>query len=102
MDGVLAEVRAENTDMAPPPANPATLAAAEAVTERLRHLVPETEGDASAPETPAHLPQASPEAERDGPAREAVDPLSAPSSEMTPPPADDEPPVLPEAAATAP
>jgi lysozyme len=102
MDGLLAEARAEDTDMAPPPANPATLAAAEAVTERLRALVPETEGEASAPETPAQPREASPEVERDQPAQAAVDPLSAPASEMTPPPAEDEPPVLPEAAVTAP
>ncbi len=102
MEGALAEIREETTDMAPPPANPATLAAAEAVTERLRNLVPETEGEASAPETSAQPREASPEAERQEAALEAVDPLSAPASEMTPPPADDEPPAVLEAAPEAP
>ena len=102
MDGALAEIHEERTDMAPPLANPATLAAAEAVTERLKALVPETEGEASAPETPAQPREASPEAERQEAAAEAVDPLSAPASEMTPPPADEEPPVLAAAAPEAP
>ena len=104
MDGARAEAHAEDTDLAPPPANPATLAAAEAVTERLKNLLPETEGEASSPGTPAQPREASPEVERQEAALEAVDPLSAPASEMTPPPAveDEAPPVVAEAAPEAP
>jgi lysozyme len=86
MDGGIAEAMAEDIPGQEPGASPPSSAAAaiEAVTAKLQTLLPETEGDtAPHPADAIAPPDAFPEASRDEPARETVDPVSAPAIEMS-------------------
>ena len=83
MDGEIAEAMAEELPGQEPDGvtHSSAAAAIEAVTAKLQTLLPETEGDPAPLQ--ADAPQdAFPEASRDEPAREAVDPVSAPAIEM--------------------
>ncbi len=83
LDGEVAEAHLElieALDQTAPPS--AAAAAADAVTHRLQTLFPEN-GEPLSPVVAATPQDVSPEASREGPAREAVDPVSAPAAEMT-------------------
>jgi lysozyme len=84
MEGDIAEAMAEDIPGQEPNAPQSSAAAAiEAVTARLQTLLPETEGEPISSESAAITPQdAFPEASRDEPAREAVDPVAAPAIEI--------------------
>ncbi|MDB5451836.1 MAG: spmX [Caulobacteraceae bacterium] len=83
MDGDLAEAHQQDLPLdAPAEPGSATAQAAEAVAARLQALIPETDEPPTSPGALAPR-TASPEADREEPAREAVDPVSAPASEMT-------------------
>jgi lysozyme len=82
MEGDVAEAHQDDlVTLAEAPAS-ATAQASEAVSARLQALLPETDERLSSPGALAPR-SASPEADREEPAREAVDPVSAPASEMT-------------------
>jgi lysozyme len=82
MEGDLAQAMAEDIPGQEPSAPHSSAAAAiEAVTAKLQTLLPETEGDPAPLQ--ADAPQdAFPEASRDEPAREMVEPISAPAVEL--------------------
>ena len=81
MEGDVAEAHQDETFHAAETPATATAQAADAVAARLQALLPETDESPSSPEALAPR-TASPEADREEPAREAVDPVSAPASEL--------------------
>jgi lysozyme len=97
MDGDLAQAMAEDIPGRENGAPSTAAAAIEAVTAKLQTLLPETEGDPAPLQADVAPLDASPS--RDEPAREAVDPVAAPATELAGESAEDDlivppPPVL--------